>query len=159
MKRMIGLCSSPNSHLTGSRVTSAMIALFLVLWAGGEARLMAHPVTMVAGVRLRLVQPDVPQREEEQSRYWARDWQRLFDLSVSPGNPTTRFNAYSDRRSSSTTTSPRARSAEIRVARTHVPGSNVGDMLFPLTTEILPSRFLPAATPIKAAKIAVVRER
>ena len=66
----------------------AMIALFLALWAGGEVRLMAHPVEMVAGVRLRIVQPDVPQREKDSSRYYARDWQRLLDLSVSPGNPT-----------------------------------------------------------------------
>lgn len=67
----------------------AMAVLFLVLWAGGAIRLMAHPVETVAGVRLRIVQPDVPQREKDQPRYWARDWQRLLDLSVSPGNPTT----------------------------------------------------------------------
>jgi apolipoprotein N-acyltransferase len=64
-----------------------MIALFLAAWAGGEVRLMTHPVAMVAGVRLRIVQPDIPQREKDQSRYYARNWQRLLDLSVSPGNP------------------------------------------------------------------------
>jgi apolipoprotein N-acyltransferase len=45
-------------------------------------------VETVAGVRLRIVQPDIPQREKDQPRYWARNWQRLLDLSVSPGNPT-----------------------------------------------------------------------
>ena len=66
----------------------AMIVLFLVVWAGGAVRLMAHPVETVAGVKLRIVQPDVPQREKDQPRYFARNWQRLLDLSVSPGNPT-----------------------------------------------------------------------
>jgi len=65
-----------------------MVLLFLVLWAGGEIRLMTHPVETVAGVRLRIVQPNVPQREKDQPRYFARNWQRLLDLSVSPGNPT-----------------------------------------------------------------------
>jgi len=67
----------------------AMIALFLVAWGGGEARLMAHPLRMVAGVKLRIVQPNIPQREKDPARYYARNWQRLLDLSVAPGNPTT----------------------------------------------------------------------
>ena len=70
------------------RAPLAMIILFLVVWAGGAVRLMAHPVETVAGVELRIVQPDVPQREKDQPRYFARNWQRLLDLSVAPGNPT-----------------------------------------------------------------------
>jgi apolipoprotein N-acyltransferase len=65
----------------------AMILLFAALWAGGAVRLASHPIETVQGVRLRIVQPDVPQREKELSRYYARNWQRLLDLSVSPGNP------------------------------------------------------------------------
>jgi len=45
------------------------------------------------------------------------------------------------------------------VERTHMPGSNVGDMLEPLTTEILPRIVRPAANPIPAARIAAIRDR
>jgi apolipoprotein N-acyltransferase len=65
----------------------AMILLFACLWALGAHRLVSHPVETAPGVQLRIVQPNVPQREKEQSRYYARNWQRLLDLSVSPGNP------------------------------------------------------------------------
>ena len=65
----------------------AMLALFALLWAGGAARLMSNPVRMVPGVSLRIVQPDIPQREKDQSALSQRNWQRLLDLSVAPGNP------------------------------------------------------------------------
>ena len=65
----------------------SMIFLFALLWAGGTYRLVSHPVQTVSGVQLRIVQPNVSQCEKEQSRYYARNWQRLLDLSVSPGNP------------------------------------------------------------------------
>jgi apolipoprotein N-acyltransferase len=65
----------------------AMLLLFVILAGGGAVRLAAHPVQAVPDVRLRIVQPDVPQREKEQSRYYTRNWQRLLDLSVLPGNP------------------------------------------------------------------------
>ena len=64
-----------------------MLLLFALLWAGGAHRLVSHPAQTVSGVQLRIVQPNVPQREKELSRYYARNWQRLLDLSVSPGNP------------------------------------------------------------------------
>jgi apolipoprotein N-acyltransferase len=57
------------------------IALFALLWIGGEIRLaVVHPGD-VAGVRLRLVQPNVPQREKMERRLWSRNWQSLIDLS------------------------------------------------------------------------------
>jgi len=42
---------------------------------------------MVPGVSLRLVQPDVPQKEMH-GRYITRNWRRLLSLSESPGHPT-----------------------------------------------------------------------
>ena len=66
----------------------AMLLVFAGLWAGGAFRLSAHPVEMVADVRLRIVQPNIPQREKDSSAFYARNWQRLLDLSVTPGNPT-----------------------------------------------------------------------
>lgn len=65
-----------------------MSALFLVMWIGGEVRLAVTPVHDVAGVRLRLVQPNVPQAEKYQRPFVIRNWRRLIDLSREPGDPT-----------------------------------------------------------------------
>jgi apolipoprotein N-acyltransferase len=61
-----------------------MLGLFALLWAGGTARLALHPTQNVPGVALRIVQPDIPQREKNISALDARNWQRLLDLTVSP---------------------------------------------------------------------------
>ena len=67
---------------------SAMAALFVLLWIGGEIRLAAVPAATVPGVRLRLVQPDIPQVEKYQQRYVVRNWERLVSLSTKPATPT-----------------------------------------------------------------------
>jgi apolipoprotein N-acyltransferase len=60
---------------------AAMIALFALFWVGGEVRLATVNPGDVPGVRLRLVQPNVPQNEKYLGRYVVRNWQRLLDLS------------------------------------------------------------------------------
>jgi apolipoprotein N-acyltransferase len=70
------------------RVPAAMAGLFAALWLGGSVRLAVTPVPDVPGVRLRLVQPDVPQAEKYRRRYIVRNWRRLVELSATPGNPT-----------------------------------------------------------------------
>ena len=70
------------------RAPLAMLLLFLVLWGGGALRLMENPTQNVAGVSLRIVQPDIPQREKDRAIFAARNWQRLLTLSASSGNPT-----------------------------------------------------------------------
>ena len=73
------------------RAPLLMLGLFALLWAGGAARLALHPTQNVPGVALRIVQPDIPQREKEVSALYARNWQRLLDITVSPpakGAPT-----------------------------------------------------------------------
>ena len=62
----------------------AMTLLFAGLWGFGALRL-AEPSGEVPGVKLRLVQPDVPQTEVGLIN---RNWQRLLRLSLAPGNPT-----------------------------------------------------------------------
>ena len=58
--------------------------LFALFWIGGDIRLaIVHPDD-VRGVHLRLVQPNVPQREKIARRYWTRNWQELVNLSLSP---------------------------------------------------------------------------
>lgn len=65
----------------------AAAALFAALWIGGALRLATTPTTFVAGVQLRLVQPDIPQDEKYVRRLVARNWRRLIDLSTRPGSP------------------------------------------------------------------------
>ncbi len=78
------------AELTRKRVLlpGGMALIFVGLWGYGTFQ-MAEPTAMVPGVALRLVQPDVPQR---QMRQIARNWQRLIRLSRTPrqslGNPT-----------------------------------------------------------------------
>ncbi|MGA7675680.1 MAG: apolipoprotein N-acyltransferase [Rhizomicrobium sp.] len=66
---------------------SSMAALFVLLWIGGEVRLAVVPTVYVPGVRLRLVQPDIPQAEKDEPRHFQRNWDRLLSLSTKPGNP------------------------------------------------------------------------
>ena len=66
---------------------SSMAALFLLLWIGGEVRLAVVPTAYVPGVRLRLVQPDIPQAEKYKQRYVLRNWQRLLSLIQEPAAP------------------------------------------------------------------------
>lgn len=67
---------------------SIMAAVFVLLWAGGEVRLGVARTAYVPGVKLRLVQPDVPQAEKYGRRYLFRNWDRLLSLSTQPGSPT-----------------------------------------------------------------------
>jgi apolipoprotein N-acyltransferase len=66
------------------RAPVLMLCLFALLWAGGAARLLSHPTQSVPGVALRIVQPDIPQREKEIAALYERNWQRLLNLTVSP---------------------------------------------------------------------------
>ena len=76
-------CSPPKAW----RMPVIMLVLFGLMGAGGAMRLASHPTQMVAGVALRIVQPDIPQREKDPPAFYARNWQRLLDLTVSPGRP------------------------------------------------------------------------
>jgi apolipoprotein N-acyltransferase len=66
---------------------TTITALFAVLWIGGAVRLALDPPSMVQGVRLRLVQPDVPQAEKMDPLLQPRNWSRLLQLSHAPANP------------------------------------------------------------------------
>lgn len=66
------------------RLPISVLLLFAGLWSYGVYRLDATPIDSVAGVRLRLVQPDIPQAEKYVRRLMARNWQRLFTLSIQP---------------------------------------------------------------------------
>jgi apolipoprotein N-acyltransferase len=63
---------------------AAMTVLFIVLWAGGEMRLLAATDATVPNVRLRIVQPSTPQPEKYAPENRLRNWRRLIDLSSLP---------------------------------------------------------------------------
>ena len=63
---------------------AAMTALFVVLWLGGELRLSDSPTVNFADVRVRLVQPNIPQDQKYVRELAARNWERLIALSVRP---------------------------------------------------------------------------
>ncbi|MGH6878804.1 MAG: apolipoprotein N-acyltransferase [Rhizomicrobium sp.] len=66
------------------RLPAVMTALFALVWIGGTARLALVQPGDVAGVRLRLVQPDIPQAEKYLPQDRMRNWARLVDLSQAP---------------------------------------------------------------------------
>ncbi len=66
---------------------SALAVLFLMLWIGGELRLGASSTTYVAGVRVRLVQPNIPQDQKYIRELAPRNWKTLIDLSNRQSGP------------------------------------------------------------------------
>jgi len=67
---------------------AAMAALFALLWIGGDIRVAATPTAYVPNVRLRIVQPDIPQREKYLAQYRMRNWRTLIGLSIAGKAPT-----------------------------------------------------------------------
>jgi len=70
------------------RVPAALLLLFILLWGYGAYRLASIAVPDVPGVRIRLVQPDIPQAEKYVRSLLLRNWQRLLALSVQPAAQT-----------------------------------------------------------------------
>jgi len=70
-----------------SSAPAAMISLFAAFWVLGAICLEITPSEDVAGLRLRLVQPNIPQAEKYQPELRLRNWSRLIELSDRPGNP------------------------------------------------------------------------
>jgi apolipoprotein N-acyltransferase len=69
-------------------VPAAMTLLFVVIWGGGEFRLASTDVGTVPGVRLRLVQPNVAQKDKYIPDQRAAHWRELIDLSMVHHGPT-----------------------------------------------------------------------
>jgi len=69
------------------RVPAAMAALFAVLWIAGDIRLALSDHTFIPNVRLRVVQPDIPQDEKFPLRYRDRNWHTLMQMSVGGTGP------------------------------------------------------------------------
>jgi apolipoprotein N-acyltransferase len=69
------------------RLPMTMILLFAALWGYGVQRLNTTPMSDVPGVRLRLVQPDIPQAEKYVRALVPRNWRRLMELSIQPPGP------------------------------------------------------------------------
>jgi apolipoprotein N-acyltransferase len=67
-------------------VPAALTLLFILIWVGGALRLNAQ-IPDVAGVRLRLVQPNVPQQDKYIPELRAQHWRELMDLSLAKNGP------------------------------------------------------------------------
>jgi len=65
---------------------SFMLVLFVVLWGLGAWRLTTA-VADVPNVRLRIVQPNIPEAEKFEPQFVTRNWQRLLDLSREKHGP------------------------------------------------------------------------
>ena len=63
-------------------VPLAFTSLFIAMAVAGEVRLALTPTIDVPGVHLRIVQPNVAQREKYQHQYIVRNWTKLVDLSI-----------------------------------------------------------------------------
>jgi apolipoprotein N-acyltransferase len=71
------------------KLPAAIAGLFTLFFVAGTVRLALAETKDVPGVRLRLVQPDVPQAEKYLYRYRLRNWRRLIELSRTPGGDPT----------------------------------------------------------------------
>lgn len=68
-------------------VLAALTLLFAFIWVSGILRLNTA-VPDVAGVHLRLVQPNVPQEDKYLPALRAQHWRELMDLSLAKNGPT-----------------------------------------------------------------------
>ena len=68
---------------TARNVCFAGIVFFIALAIGGEARLHLTPINDIAGVRLRVVQPDTDQAHKWLMNERERDFNQLLDLTAS----------------------------------------------------------------------------
>jgi apolipoprotein N-acyltransferase len=63
------------------RFPAAMTILFALLWAAGAVRLAGAKPAYVPHVHLRIVQPDIAERDKNNPALKLRNWQRLIALS------------------------------------------------------------------------------
>lgn len=63
---------------------ASMTVLFVMMSLAGEARLYSNPTVSIPSVRLRVVQPNIPQNEKYRRELVQRNWDRLVDLSMRP---------------------------------------------------------------------------
>ena len=64
-----------------------MFFLFAVFWVWGAMRLANIVVADVPGVRLRIVQPNIPETEKFGRAFVDRNWRRLILLSIAKNGP------------------------------------------------------------------------
>ncbi|MDE1900858.1 MAG: apolipoprotein N-acyltransferase [Alphaproteobacteria bacterium] len=74
------IANSPSAR----RAVAASFVLFVALAAWGEVRLQTTHVGTVPGVRLRVVQPDIPQAGKWRISQRAEDFAGLLDLTAAP---------------------------------------------------------------------------
>jgi apolipoprotein N-acyltransferase len=69
---------------TGSRVVMGAILSLIVLWGGGALRLSLSNVTYHEGIKLRLVQPNIPQQDKWKREFREGHFRQLLAMSADP---------------------------------------------------------------------------
>lgn len=78
------LCVKPRMRII---LPAIMLSLFALFWIFGALRLADTIITDVPGVRLRIVQPNIPETEKFGRAYIDRNWRRLILLSIANQGP------------------------------------------------------------------------
>jgi apolipoprotein N-acyltransferase len=78
-------CSKPPLHRQWLAVAAAA-AMLPIIWAAGSLRLETGQTGGVPGVRLRIVQPDIPQTDKWSTDKQEEHFGRLLRLSATPAN-------------------------------------------------------------------------
>ncbi len=84
------IAMAPAAALTArgaAKGAGVMLAATGALFAIGAARLGVHPPTNHPDAFVRIVQPNIPQREKIDSDLWDRNYKRHIELSSAPGPP------------------------------------------------------------------------
>jgi len=69
----------------GLAPAAAAVATLLVMWGAGAARMNAHPTEVVPGVRLRIVQANVDQKEKWLPEKMPDNFVRYLNMTEAPG--------------------------------------------------------------------------
>jgi apolipoprotein N-acyltransferase len=78
------LCVKPRMRIA---LPAIMLSLFALFWILGALRLSDTIIADVPGVRLRIVQPDIPETEKFGRTFVDRNWRRLILLSIAKRGP------------------------------------------------------------------------
>lgn len=84
---LVGLliAMAPAAGRSVLRGGAVMLAATGAVYGVGALRLQFNPYTDHSDVHVRIVQPNIPQREKIDSELWTRNYRRHIDLSSAPG--------------------------------------------------------------------------
>ncbi len=79
------IAMAPAAGRSVLRGAGVMLAATAAIYGAGALRLHFNPYTEYTDVFVRIVQPNIPQREKIDGELWSRNYQRHIELSSAPG--------------------------------------------------------------------------